>query len=249
MSVGELWYVRLSNGDVHHVTVDQLDVAFEAGHIDGDTLVLMDGSSEWKRLGEAAGLDDEEEAPPAQPLWSAAIGRSPAATAFGRAGTGHVPHSRARRALGEPRSRWRPTRVPGYRASPRAPAYAQQAPVSRAPASYAAPAGSIRPVAFDLGDDLDLDVSYKKRGSSKGWVVAAMALALVGGGVGYAATHGVGLAAVGGGSGVAAAAAAPIAPPPVDPIPTPAAAPRRPRPRTAWRRLPSAAPCRPWSPA
>jgi hypothetical protein len=197
MSAGELWYVRLSNGDVHHVTVDQLDVAFEAGHIDVDTLVLEDGSTQWKRLGEAAGLDDEEPAAPTPqqaPVWSAA------------------PRSVA------PVPVMSPTPGPVVRTVP---VYAYAAPVSRAPVSYAPPAGSIRPVAFDLNDDLDLDVSYKKR-SSKGWVVAVMSLALVGGGVGYAATHGVGLAAIGGSSpDMAAAAAAPIAPPRVDPIPAP----------------------------
>ena len=49
MSAGELWFVKLPNGDVHHVTVDQLDMAFEAGHINADTLVLADGSSEWTK--------------------------------------------------------------------------------------------------------------------------------------------------------------------------------------------------------
>ncbi len=197
MSDGELWYVRLSNGDVHHVTLDQLDVAFEAGHIDADTLVLEDGSSQWKRLGEAAGLDDEAPAAPApQPAWSAA------------------PRSVA------PVPVMSPTPAPVVRTVS---AY-QQAPVSRAPVSYAPPAGSIRPVAFDLNDDLDLDISYKKRGSSKGWMVAVLSLAVVGGGVGYAATHNIGVAAIGGGSSDMAAAAV-MAPPPVDPLPTPAMAP------------------------
>jgi hypothetical protein len=227
MSAAELWYVRLSNGDVHHVTLDQLDVAFDAGHIDADTLVLEDGSTQWKRLGEAAGLDDDapaEQAP--QPVWSAApqsvapapvMSPTPGPVVRTVSATPQIAYAQA------PVSR-----APVYaQQAPvsRAPVYAQQAPVSRVPASYAPPAGSIRPVAFDLSDDLDL-VSYKKRGSSKGWLVAAMSLALVGGGVGYAATHGVGLAAVGGGSSdMAAAAAAPIAPPPADPIPAPAAAP------------------------
>jgi hypothetical protein len=62
----ELWYVKLGNGDVHRVTIDQLDGAFQAGHIDESTMVLAAGASQWTKLGDLAGLDDEStsEAPP-----------------------------------------------------------------------------------------------------------------------------------------------------------------------------------------
>ena len=60
----ELWYVKLANGDVHRVTIDQLDGAFQAGHIDESTMVLAAGASQWTKLGEVAGLDDESAAPP-----------------------------------------------------------------------------------------------------------------------------------------------------------------------------------------
>jgi len=65
-SSGENWYVKLANGDVHNVTVDQLDWAFEQGHIDANTLVLADEAQGWVRLGEVAGLD-EAPAPAAAP--------------------------------------------------------------------------------------------------------------------------------------------------------------------------------------
>ncbi len=193
MSGGELWYVRLPNGDVHHVTVDQLDTAFEAGHVDADTLVLADGSTQWTRLGEAAGLDDE--APP-------------------------TPAPRAMPVMS-------PTPAPVVRTVNVA------APVLRAPVAYGAyatPAGSIRPVAFDLGSDLDLDdMPFKKKGGSrKGWSVAVLSLAMMGGGVGFAATHGMAIGGVsfgGSGSGssnMAAAAAMPVAIPVAPPTPEPA---------------------------
>lgn len=203
MSGSELWFVKLPNGDVHHVTVDQLDTAFEAGHIDVNTLVLADGSSEWTRLGEAAGLDEEP-----------APARSPA-----------------------PMQVMSPTPGPVVRHVSAAPqiAYAQPAsyaPRSVAPVAQAAyatpatPAGSIRPVAFDLGSDFDLgDAPFKKSGSRKGWAVAVLSLAMMGGGVGFAATHGVGLGGSGGSSNVAAAAAVPLSIPITPPTPEPAPAP------------------------
>src|SRR6202012_4504040 len=70
-SSGELWYVKLADGDVHRVTLDQLDEAFQAGHIDGDTMVLEAGGSQWKKLGDLAGIDDDAvpiEAAPVQQL-------------------------------------------------------------------------------------------------------------------------------------------------------------------------------------
>ena len=61
----ELWYVQLSDGDVHRVTLDQLDEGFQAGHIDANTMVLASGSTRWTKLGELAGMD--EIAPPKAP--------------------------------------------------------------------------------------------------------------------------------------------------------------------------------------
>jgi len=55
------WYVMLADGDVHRVTLDQLDDAFQAGHIDQETLVLAEGAKLWTKLGKLAGL---EETPP-----------------------------------------------------------------------------------------------------------------------------------------------------------------------------------------
>lgn len=202
MSSGDLWFVKLANGDVHHVSIDQLDAAFEAGHIDANTLVLPEGSTQWVRLGEAAGLD--EAPPPAAPSPTPAPVTVPAHAASHRP----APVSYAAPA-------------PVSYAPRAAVSYAPQAAASyapRAPVSYAPPANSIRPVAMDLGSDFDLaDVPFKKSGSKKGgWVVAVLTLALVGAGVGFAATNGGALS----GLPLVAAAAAPApAPAPAPPPP------------------------------
>ncbi len=62
MSQSDGWYVMLADGDVHRVTLDQLDEAFQEGHVDSDTLVLAQGADQWTRLGLLAGLDER---PPA----------------------------------------------------------------------------------------------------------------------------------------------------------------------------------------
>jgi hypothetical protein len=59
-----LWYVKLPDGDVEPLTLDELDEAFQAGHVSANTMVLAAGSSQWARLGELAGLDQP---PPRQP--------------------------------------------------------------------------------------------------------------------------------------------------------------------------------------
>jgi hypothetical protein len=58
-SEGDLWYVKLANGDVHRATLDQIQEAFEGGQIDASTLVLGADETTWKTLGELAGLGDE----------------------------------------------------------------------------------------------------------------------------------------------------------------------------------------------
>ena len=59
MSVeSQLWYVKVADGTVHPASLEQIDDAFNAGHISADTLVLAAGETRWKRLGELAGLDE-----------------------------------------------------------------------------------------------------------------------------------------------------------------------------------------------
>lgn len=60
----QLWYVKIADGAVHPATLEQIDDAFNAGHIDENTLVLAAGERQWKRLGELAGLDAAPSATP-----------------------------------------------------------------------------------------------------------------------------------------------------------------------------------------
>jgi hypothetical protein len=59
MSAESQWFVRLPNGNVVTVSLDQLDAGFQRGDIDENTLVFKHGMKEWLPLGQAAGIDDE----------------------------------------------------------------------------------------------------------------------------------------------------------------------------------------------
>jgi hypothetical protein len=52
-----LWYVKLPDGDVEPMTLDELDEAFQRGSVNERTMVLAAGSTQWAKLGELAGLD------------------------------------------------------------------------------------------------------------------------------------------------------------------------------------------------
>jgi uncharacterized protein DUF4339 len=64
MATSDSWYVTAPNGQVHTLTLDQLDAAFQAGHIDEKTLVCQVGGTKWQTLKEVAGLDEPEAQPP-----------------------------------------------------------------------------------------------------------------------------------------------------------------------------------------
>jgi hypothetical protein len=244
----ELWYVKLANGDVHRVTLDQLDGAFQAGHIDESTMVLAAGASTWNKLGDLAGIDNEDEA-----------GGDSSATRDGASGLSDNDDSwdiPAHIAAAPLEHVARPTRGVLVQAQPTqytapaqyaAPAYAHapaaysHAPVVQAiprtvtrtmnTVSMAAPSAtpsyvpsSLRPMSVDLGD-MDADVPFKRK-SRKGFVVAVLGLAALAGGVGFAAQR----AHIGPGSSddiahVAAAAAIAAPPPAPDPVVDPTSAP------------------------
>jgi len=73
----EIWSVRLPTGDVRRGSLDDLDAAFEAGHIDENALVLAPGATKWTKLGELAGLDADDAPPPAPAAVSVAPYPSP----------------------------------------------------------------------------------------------------------------------------------------------------------------------------
>jgi hypothetical protein len=82
MSDNDLWYVKTADGDVNRVTLDQLDEAFNAGHIDESVMVLPAGQAAWVKLGALLGLDQPAPAPapvPATPAAYAPAAYAPAA--------------------------------------------------------------------------------------------------------------------------------------------------------------------------
>jgi hypothetical protein len=62
-----LWYVKTDDGDVHRVTLDQLDEAFQAGRIDENVMVLAAGATKWAKLSALAGLDEPAPTAPTVP--------------------------------------------------------------------------------------------------------------------------------------------------------------------------------------
>lgn len=59
------YYTQVDAGDVRLFTLDQLDAAFNAGLIHENTYVCLEGDSQWRTLGDVAGLGDEDPAPAA----------------------------------------------------------------------------------------------------------------------------------------------------------------------------------------
>ena len=64
------WRVRFATGELT-MTLDELDVAFEAGRIDVDTMVCAPGTFVFARLGAVAGLD--EPTPSLAPVVAASV--------------------------------------------------------------------------------------------------------------------------------------------------------------------------------
>ena len=64
----EIWNVAMASGEIRSMTVDELDTAFDDGSINVNTRVLPPGTTEWVRLGKAAGLDSPQTAPVAPSL-------------------------------------------------------------------------------------------------------------------------------------------------------------------------------------
>jgi hypothetical protein len=250
----ELWYVKLANGDVHRVTLDQLDGAFQAGHIDESTMVLSDGATTWTTLGDLVGggdegdgesqsASDDQSADDSSGSWDipAHLKDAPVEDVAARPEAYAAP---AQPAYVQPAYAQPAYAQPAYAQ----PAYAQPAPAARpyaapssiAPATPGYAVSSLRPMSVDLGD-MDADVTYPKK-SRKGFFVAVLGLAAIAGGIGFAAQkfHPGGV----GGEDISkvAAAAAMAAPPPVaDPEPAPAPAPPPVAPATVSGTTPSTA--------
>ena len=56
----DLWEVQTDDGQLHTLTLDQLDAAFEAEMVSAQTLVRPRGATSWQRLAVMAGLEDAD---------------------------------------------------------------------------------------------------------------------------------------------------------------------------------------------
>jgi hypothetical protein len=77
MSRVERWEVKCGASEILLMTIDELDAAFDAGHVDAATLVRQEGTIAWATLAEVAGLDAEARRAP-DSLAPAALDATPA---------------------------------------------------------------------------------------------------------------------------------------------------------------------------
>jgi hypothetical protein len=159
------FYVKHDDGDVQRFSLEQLDVAFQAGFIDAETRVLASDSTGWTTLGSLAGLD---EAPaPVRP-------RAPSRAAI-------VPGPAAA--------------PPGLARSPAAFAPTARAFMAPPQAYSPPPLPSHRPVSVDLGvlDAAGQSQGYASqpptgpRGRKWGWAIGIASVAILGAGATMAA--------------------------------------------------------------
>ncbi len=203
----DLWYVKLADGDVHRVTLDQLDEAFQAGHIDAETMVLASGSSNWSKLGLLLGLDEEEievgapapaappdpvavappasayspqlEAPFASHPMSGVAHAAPAPAAPPASASGAVPaHAFPPTYTHTNHSTVRIAQPPHPASGPAATLPFAARPAGDPAVDRAPLPGSLRPVSVDSSDDFDFRA--RRRGGKAKWVVALLVVAGLG---------------------------------------------------------------------
>jgi hypothetical protein len=171
------WYVNVG-GSPKMMNLDQIVEAFEAGTINGKTLVTEVGGSEWKPLKEVADLgDDEEPAPPSVQVPAAAA--PVVAPPLAGPGKSSIPPSV--RATQPTQSGWPPvvaaSRPPLSVAPARTVSQSPSVPPSGASPSLAPV--STMPMVQDLG--LSLDADFKPRKSKAPLFAAAVVVVFIGG--------------------------------------------------------------------
>jgi hypothetical protein len=188
MSVDGIWYVKLEDGDVERVTLDELDEAFQCGRVDENSMVLADGAETWMKLcdllGSSAGGPPQPD--PALAATEPALVQAPTAIAA-------APWPDAAPTTPVVAERGEPTQAPSRPvAQPEVMASVAQVPVASPTFVTARPplaaavgpvAGSVRPVSFDIGNQLDLTDHPFRSSSRKRWVVGAVGAILVAGAV------------------------------------------------------------------
>ncbi len=184
-SSGDFWYVKLTDGDVHRVTLDQLDEAFQAGHIDANTMVLAGGSSEWTRLGAIAGMDDDGSSSE-----SAAAEDEPPAEYIPQRPVPHYvqqPRPVAMAPVAMAAAPVRPVAPQPHVAAPSPYAPRPVIPPVVAPSIRPGMPNTLRPISVDFGAD-DPDLMPRRRGGAAKWVGALVAIAAIGGVGAFAVT-------------------------------------------------------------
>jgi hypothetical protein len=197
----DVWYVKLADGDVERVTLDELDEAFQKGQIDENSMVLASGSDEWMKLSVLLQLSDAT--PPPPPPTPA-----PQQTAQPRAiQSPMVPAP----AMARP-----PSSAPGQPlATVAPPGMPQGMPPGMPPFPVAS---TLRPLSVDLGADDDVD--FPRAPSRKGRVIVALGVAAALGAAGFVVVKRTSLNASADTSTPNFAAAAAL-PAPETPAPTP----------------------------
>ena len=216
MSVDGMWYVKLADGDVDRVTLDQLDEAFQNGQVDENSMVLADGADQWMKLADLLGLS--EAAAPAPAAVAQPVARQPPVS---------MPPLVAARTAPPPIVVPAPGLVlPGVMTQRPG---AAQLPLGVAPSvamPTTPPTASLRPVSVDLGAQMEAgDVPFRS-GSRKRLVVGMLGTALVlGAGAFFVVTKTSASARADATPTYAAAVAAQPPPEPVTPPPAPVVAP------------------------
>jgi hypothetical protein len=62
-----IWFVSLGKDKVRALTLEELDEAYQTGEIDEETLVRKDGTRDWAKLGDVAGIEKLEVVPLSRP--------------------------------------------------------------------------------------------------------------------------------------------------------------------------------------
>jgi hypothetical protein len=145
----DLWHVELPSGEIHVITLDQLDDAFNRGLVNEHTRVWQEGMGAAMPLGELLGSEAEAESPP------------PAVAAVTAAPVGSI-------------STWPPVVSASVAPPP------STAPPSSATSWQTVAIPSVRPLAFDVGDDLE---AFAKPRRSRAVLLALAAMLGIGAGV------------------------------------------------------------------
>lgn len=169
------WYVNVG-GTPKMMNLDQIVEAFEAGTINGKTLVTEVGGSEWKPLKEVADLGDDEEPAPQSVRVPAAAAPVVAPPIAAPAPKASVPPS-----VRATQSGWPPVVAASRAPMSVAPAGTVSASPSIAPsgASPSLAPVSTMPMVQDLG--LSLDAEFKPRKSKAPLFAAAVVVVFIGG--------------------------------------------------------------------